>query len=302
MPRVSVIIPTHNRSEFLRVAITSVLNQTFQDFEIIIVDDASKDDTHKVVSSLNDERIKYIRHELNKGVSAARNTGLSASSCNYIAFLDDDDEWLPVKLEMQINLLEKSPSKVGAVYTGYEVIDRASGQVLGQRVPTKRGNIFNDMLIDNPIGNTSIALCRKECFDKVGLFNAETVPFEDYEMWIRISKEFHFECIREILVKYYIHDRDQLSSNKEASLKSIEIMLKKYGQSSTLRKYFSNHYLSLGVVYCYHGNTKKGREVFFKAIRLYPFEIRHYFNLCLSVLGADYFKRLKNIKDKLVTF
>jgi glycosyltransferase involved in cell wall biosynthesis len=119
MPAVSVIIPTYNRAEFLRLAITSVLNQTFQDFEIIVVDDASEDHTHEVVHNFRDKRIKYIHHEVNKRVAAARNTGVLNSSGAYIAFVDDDDEWLPKKLQMQVALLENSPSIVGGVYTGF---------------------------------------------------------------------------------------------------------------------------------------------------------------------------------------
>src|SRR5215510_16389067 len=133
MPAVSVIIPTYNRAEFLRLAITSVLNQTFQDFEIIVVDDASEDHTHEVVSDFSDKRIKYIRHEANKRVSAARNTGVLSASGDYIAFLDDDDEWLPRTLQMQVALLEDSTSIVGGVYTGYVQIDRYTGQVLQHR-------------------------------------------------------------------------------------------------------------------------------------------------------------------------
>ena len=99
MSQVSVVIPTHNRSEFLRSAIASVLSQTYQDFELIVVDDASTDSTAEVVASFNDSRIKFIRHQTNQGGSAARNTGIRASKCDYIAFLDDDDEWSPGKFQ-----------------------------------------------------------------------------------------------------------------------------------------------------------------------------------------------------------
>src|SRR5258705_13939604 len=105
MSQVSVVIPTHNRSEFLRSAIASVLGQTYQDFELIVVDDASTDSTAEVVVSFNDSRIKFIRHQTNQGGSAARNTGIRASKCDYIAFLDDDDEWSPRKLSKQVEVL-----------------------------------------------------------------------------------------------------------------------------------------------------------------------------------------------------
>src|SRR5207237_7043535 len=117
MPKVSVIIPTHNRSGFLRLAVLSVLKQTFPDFELVIVDDASGDDTPAVVKRFEDPRIRYIRHERNLRIAAARNTGISNSTGEYVAFLDDDDEWLPSKLQKQVSALDHSASTVGAVYT-----------------------------------------------------------------------------------------------------------------------------------------------------------------------------------------
>ena len=141
MSQVSVIIPTHNRARFLREAISSVLNQTFQDFEILVVDDASDDNTREVVAGFEDIRIKYFRHDTNRGGSAARNTGIRNSMCSYIAFLDDDDEWFPEKLGKQMELLLASDPKVGAVYTGYLDVDKATGQVIGEQLPSRRGNL-----------------------------------------------------------------------------------------------------------------------------------------------------------------
>src|SRR5262245_45342203 len=135
MSRVSVIIPTHNRADFLRGALSSVLNQTYQNFEIIVVNDASTDDTAKVVAAFEDERIRFIRHDTNKGGSAARNTGILASKCDYIAFLDDDDEWLPDKLRKQMEILLASPPEVAGVYTGCLDVDKTSGKVIRQRIP-----------------------------------------------------------------------------------------------------------------------------------------------------------------------
>lgn len=300
MPKVSVVIPSYNRAAYLRSAIASVLNQSFQDFEIIVVDDASKDDTNEVIRSFNDLRINYVRHELNKGVSAARNTGIKNSSSDYIAFLDDDDEWLPEKLWKQINLLENSSPKIGGVYTGYVVIDRSSGEILDQRVHTKKGNIFDELIEANLIGATPSLLFRKECFNRVGLFDENMSFSEDWDMWIRISKEFHFECIQQILVKCYFHNRDKLTFNLESLEKGMEIMLKKYGQFTPLRRTLSYSYLRLGVLCCYNKQTKKGRVAFVNAIRLYPFEIRHYFNFGLSLLGVNNFRRLKDVKEKII--
>lgn len=296
MPKVSVIIPTYNRAEFLRSAIRSVLNQTFQDFEIIVVDDASKDKTQEVVSSFSDRRIEYIRHEINKGGSAARNTGIRMSEAEYIAFLDDDDEWLPEKLHMQVELMESSPPMVGCIYTGFSFVDRNNERVLAQRIPSKRGYLFNELANGNCIGTSSTPLLRKECFEKVGLFDERLSSNQDYDMWIQISKEYQFECIEKVLVTYRVHE-NKVSNNQGAIMNGLEIMLQKHDELfKSNRKVHSNYYLNFGVLSCYNGNCSKGREAFLNAIRLYPFEIRHYFNLGLSLLGTDAFKKLKREK------
>lgn len=118
-PTVSIIIPTYNRSQLIARAVKSVLNQTYQNFELIIIDDGSTDNTRELVTSFNDERIRYIRHEENKGEAAARNTGLKAARCDYIAYQDSDDEWLPEKLARQIELLQDASPEVGVIYTGF---------------------------------------------------------------------------------------------------------------------------------------------------------------------------------------
>jgi glycosyltransferase involved in cell wall biosynthesis len=300
MPAVSVIIPTYNRADFLRLAITSVLNQTFQDFEIIVVDDASEDHTHEVVHNFRDKRIKYIRHEVNKRVAAARNTGVLNSSGDYVAFVDDDDEWLPKKLQMQVALLEDDTSTVGVVYTGYVQIDRSTGRILEQIIHKRKGNICNDILESNFIGPASTVLIRRKCFDRVGLFD-ENIEFgEEYDLWIRVSKEFYFECVPECLVKYWFHEY-KLSTNIGVRIKGLEANIRKHGESLLMhRKHFSNLYLSLGVLYCYEGNIGKSREYYSKAIQIYPLAIKVYFYCCLMFLGEKSFKKVIRAKETLM--
>ena len=115
-PLVSVIIPTHNRADLVPLAIQSVLQQTYTNLECIVVDDASTDNTEETVRTIIDERIIYLRHENNKHASAARNTGIKYARGEFIAFLDDDDEWLPTKLEKQVPFLLNLHEKVGMIY------------------------------------------------------------------------------------------------------------------------------------------------------------------------------------------
>ena len=123
-PKVSIILPTYNRAHIIEKAIQSVLNQTYQDFEIIIIDDGSKDDTKKIIRGFQekDNRIKYIRFEENKGAAAARNAGIKMSKGEYITFQDSDDEWLPEKLEKQMKIIETSSENI-VVYCGFWRID-----------------------------------------------------------------------------------------------------------------------------------------------------------------------------------
>jgi glycosyltransferase involved in cell wall biosynthesis len=205
MPAVSVIIPTFNRSEFLRSAIATVLGQTFEDFELLVIDNGSTDNTRQVVTSIDDKRIKYLRIAVNDGVSPARNLGINNSDGKYVAFLDDDDEWLSRKLERQVSILENRPSKVGGVYTGCIVIDRTTGRTVREIMPQKRGDLFNDLCITNYVGTASTVLLSRECLNKVGLFDENLRYAEEYDLWIRVARQFHFECIQEPLVRYSFH-------------------------------------------------------------------------------------------------
>jgi glycosyltransferase involved in cell wall biosynthesis len=291
MPQVSVIIPTCNRSEFLRGAIASVLNQTYQNFEIIVVDDASTDNIFEIVAAFKDERIRFIRHDTNKGGSAARNTGILASKCDYIAFLDDDDEWLPDKLRKQMEILVASPPEVGCVYTGCLDVDKASGKVIRQRIPTKRGNLSRELLIENCVGGTSAMLLKKVCLQRVGLFDENLPRSQDYDLWIRISREFLFECVPESLFKYHVHGK-KISTDLRA-VKGLDLLATKYASYPLSKKLYSNDYLDFGILYCLSGDMHEGRKVLLRAIKLSPLQLRGYFNLCLTLFGAQNFAKVK---------
>lgn len=298
MPKVSVIIPTYRRPDFLRRAIASVLSQTFKDFELLIINDASQDNTGQLVESIPDDRIRYHCNETNKGGAASRNRGIRQAQSTYIAFLDDDDEWLPQKLELQVGLLDQSPTEVGGIYTGYERIQRATGQSLGITMPTKRGDLSYELLLNNPLAGTSGLLLKKECFEEIGLFDEELPSYQDYDLWIRISKKFSFDYVNEVLYRYYVHDK-KIWTNPQALSKGLDIVVNKHcTKDLAVRKNFSAQFLLLGVMFCYAGNLEQGRKAYWTAIRLYPFEIRNYFNLFLSLLGTGYFKRIKALRQK----
>ncbi len=292
-PKVSVIIPTYNRAALLRRAIESTLAQTYQDFEIIVVDDASTDETPHTVRSLDDPRIRYIRHETNRRISVARNTGVCAARGEFVAFLDDDDEWKPTKLEKQVQMLQTSAPSVGAVYTAFERVYVASGDSLGVIAPIKRGHILHELCSRNWVGTASTVFVRRGCFDEVGLFD-ETVAFgEEYDMWIRIAHRFDFRYLDEVLVSYGLHQQ-RLSRNYDVMMNGLKRQLVKYERffgSDPVN--FSRRYMSLGRLHCYSGDARCGRKAFWKAIKVWPFDPKHYLHFGLACFGSWVFRTVR---------
>ena len=298
-PTVTVIIPTHNRSALLERAIGSVLRQTFTDLEVIVVDDASTDATREAVSRVSDPRLSYVRHPANLHVSAARNTGVARARGRYVAFLDDDDEWLPEKLERQVEVIERSSPRVAGVYTGALSLHRTDGSAGYTIRPAFRGDILAELLKDNCIGPTSTVLLRRECLDDVGPFDVTLKYGEDYDLWIRLASRYDFECIPEPLVRY-TPGADGLSSDYRVVIEGIETLLRRY------RDLFARHpathserHLVVGVLYCYEGDFAAGRRSLVQAIRLDPGDWRPYLNFALSWLGARWFRRLKTISGRV---
>jgi glycosyltransferase involved in cell wall biosynthesis len=296
-PLVSVIIPTCDRAEPLRVAISSVLAQTFQDFEIVVVDDAASDATREVVDSFGERRMQYIRHPARRGGSAARNTGIRASRADCLAFLDDDDEWFPTKLQKQMELFRRSAPTVGLVYTGYLVVERKSGRILGRQTPSKRGELADAMLASNLVGGTSCVAVKRKYLEMVGSFDERLPSFQDYDLAIRLSRVCQFEYTAEPLLTYYIHDR-KVWTDPDAIRGGLDIMMGKYGSSRAFRRLASRQLLDLGVKYGYAGRDRDCRNAFRLAIELHPTELRGYFYLVLSLLGARRFSRLREFKKR----
>ena len=187
-PLVTVITPAYNVGKYVSEAIDSVTGQTFQDFEYLVIDDGSGDDTAAIAAehARRDRRIRLIR-AAHRGHSAARNTGLSEASGRYIAFLDGDDRWHPKFLDRQVALLESLPSTVGGVFCRSRVI-LENGTFAFLQWQRAGGYDFDRFLIkNNPSRNGSSLLLRKSCFDEVGVFDEDLPSAADLDMWLRIA-------------------------------------------------------------------------------------------------------------------
>ncbi|MBD2089098.1 glycosyltransferase family 2 protein [Microcoleus sp. FACHB-1515] len=210
MPKVSVVIPAYNAMGYLPETLASALNQTFVDYEVIIVDDGSKDNIQQWAAQLSDPRVKLISQE-NQGLSGARNTGIAHAQGEYVAFLDADDLWAPTKLEKQVQLLEQDPD-VGLVYTWSDLIDQHSkplGRVLRSNA---EGNVWTELIKQNFVANGSTPMVRRHCFETVGLFDVALRSAEDHDMWLRMAPHYSFAVVREPLTQYRILD-NSLSKN-----------------------------------------------------------------------------------------
>lgn len=273
-PIVSVIIPTYNREGLIGRAVKSVLNQTFKNFEIIVVDDASSDGTERVIKSFGDSRIRYVRHSKNKGISEARNTGIKIAAGRFIAFQDSDDEWLPTKLAKQIALMQNSSHSVGVVYTAFWKIKKERRIYIPfSWVNQKEGDIHKELLKGNFIG-TPVVLARKECFEKADLFDKNIPVLDDWEMWIRISNYFHFKYIDEPLVNAYYRS-DNISSNPDYLICALKLILQKhFNKFVNDKKSLSTHYNYLSRLLIENGEIRKGKLYLTKSREAYLGRIR----------------------------
>jgi glycosyltransferase involved in cell wall biosynthesis len=290
-PFVSIIIPTYNRARLLGRAIHSILNQTYPNFEIIVVDDCSSDNTESVVRSFCDERIQYIRHEENKGAVAARNTGIMAARGEYIAFQDSDDEWFSEKLEKQIRAFEFGPPDLGVVYTSFWLIEGGRKTYYpSSDVKQTEGNMHHALLETNFV-NTPTAVVRKECFEKAGMF--ENLPrLQEWGLWLKISKHYCFKHINEPLVNAYPQP-DSISRNMNALIVAREHILQRYFEEISKKpKLLRRHYFEIGTILCLNGEIEAGRSYFFKAMRTHPFNAKLFLSTLASIFGLSTYNKL----------
>jgi len=208
MPSVSVIIPTFNRSRMVLRAVQSVIDQEYNDLEIIVIDDGSTDNTYKNLTKLKNY-IKYIRLDNNSGVSVARNIGIKNSLAPWVAFLDSDDYWLSKKLKIQMEFIYNNPETI-ACQTG-EIWVRNGRRVNPKQKHKKpSGDIFYQSLKLCLVSPSSVAISRS-VFDEIGFFDESLPAAEDYDLWLRLSRLYPIYLInKELIVKEAGHD-DQLS-------------------------------------------------------------------------------------------
>ncbi len=241
-PLVSVVMPTYNYAQFIGDAIRSVLDQTYENLELIIIDNYSKDSTEDIIASFEDTRIKYRKFRNNGIIAASRNVGIHESHGKYIAFIDSDDLWKPTKIERQIELLENNDN-IFLVYSRYTVIGNGLiPKTLPKRKRLRAGNAFIPLFLSNNFIGSSSVLLRNVLKENNFLFDADKRlrTIEDYDLWLRIAKNKRIAYVDESLVDCRKHGGN-ISIGIKSYLSRYRELIKKYhhGVSKMLliRKY-----------------------------------------------------------------
>jgi glycosyltransferase involved in cell wall biosynthesis len=213
VPKVSVIIPTYNRARYIRAAIESLLAQTFKDYEIIVVDDGSTDDTETVLKTGN-YRLIYMRQPHSGLPAVARNTALRRARGEYVAFLDSDDEFLPDKLSTQVARLDAEPSLALVYSDALYFQDEGSvvGTLLGDWHPSQ-GKVFLPLIVTNFMATCSVML-RKDCLDTLGLFDESPAVIEDYDLWLRIAARYDVGFVEGMSSRIRFHKQNISGGDK----------------------------------------------------------------------------------------
>jgi glycosyltransferase involved in cell wall biosynthesis len=275
-----------------------VFEQSYVDYEIIVVDDHSTDNTVKIIKKFKDVRLKAIFREQSGGGAAARNSGLAVAKGKYIAFLDDDDEWFPDKLRLQLDKFEQE-REAALVYTGAFHVLQKDNRILKVVIPEKRGDVYQDLLLENFIGTTSSIMVRREALEQIGFFDPALPACQDWDLCLRIARKFPVDVVSAPLLRFYIHPV-RITHNLTSRISGKEFIFNKYSfDIQRDRKVLGKHRQVMGRLLCHDGQMRRGRQLLLLALRATPFNLMVWKHLLGSFCGAYFYQRILKFKRKL---
>ena len=316
-PKISVIMSVYKGEKYLSEAIESILNQTITDFEFIIVNDGSTDNSLDIIQSYDDERIKILNNEKNIGLTKSLNKALKQANGEYIARQDADDISLPNRFEEQIKYLEKH-LEVALLGTIAYLIDK-KGKIVGKRVVLAKPSL-KDLFKDNQFIHGSV-MFKKEVIEKLGGYNELIRYSQDYELWLRIAKHYDVRNLTQLLYKLRSHDANIRLANLEEStlyhllvLRSVrgeldEIILKAVNDNGikSLRPYLNKEeklffYKAIAGMHVRNKNMKLARKEYIKIFVLNPFDITNDINIVRSYFGTSVMSKTSKIYETYINF
>jgi len=296
IPIVSVIIPTYNRAHVVGQAIECVLHQAFQDFEIIVVDDDSTDNTEDVVKGFGDPRIYYLRHKQNYGAPQARNSGAEIARGEYLAFLDSDDLWYPNFLEQQLTALMDLPSTVGMSCCNMMQKMGDSGKVVG---PGKRSLVFDENLTHADGICCSSFFVRKVAFHEIGGFDVKFSSFQDFDFLLRMAAKYRIQTVDAVLFEYRLGD-DSISRNMASKANGFERIINSY-ERDILRLGLMHRYLfRLGQYHILSRRLVTGWQCWMRALGYNVLDTKIWKHFFLSLGGTGLYKRALQLHNRCI--
>jgi glycosyltransferase involved in cell wall biosynthesis len=269
LPTVSVIIPAYNREDTIHRAINSVLAQTCEDVEIIVVDDGSSDRTCEIVQRISDVRIRMIRHSTNQGAAQARNTGMKAATGKYIAWLDSDDEWLRDKMQIQLEAFVRAAPDQKACYTAYERIDQRFGSLTYvPKIPD-----LKKLFLGCDVDPGSTLLFERSVLNEIGYLDTSFIRYEDWDWLLRYCAKYRLLPVEQPLARIYY--------TSERSSRVVEISAKNFVSkySDELQRYggygkvvISRRWFEVASYYAQDHNAARTAYFVFKGLAVYPFQ------------------------------
>lgn len=336
---VSVVLPTYNRANYLVDAIESVLNQTYRQVELIVIDDGSTDNTSEVVAPfLNDGRMRYVEQK-NSGAASARNHGIALSAGRFVAFIDSDDVWEKDKLEIQLSIMNAlpdvalvcsdfssrdregrvEPSHIKSYFSVFDDYDLSYLDVFGHTLTecisglekglnVYWGKVYEAMVFGNFI-LTSTCLCRREVFNQVGVFNTKYETLEDYDLYLRMTRQFEAAFVDKPLVRYR-YSKNQLSGEafyEKLCRNLIEIFEKNIASMTDedfLKRNEKRIRLHRGMIlsqqayfYFSHDQMSSAAGLYWKSIRNDPSRCKSFIFLFFSLLPVGITRSIRKIKS-----
>ena len=277
MPKISVVIPAYNAEKTIMETIESVRQQTFTDFELIVINDGSSDSTAELVSSVVDDRLRLLSYE-NSGLPTARNRGIAQASGAFVAFLDADDLWTPDKLELQLEALQKHPD-AGVAYSWTMHMSQDGKVIHDGDFASFEGNVYAELLVSNFLASGSNPLIRTEAIESVGGFDPALASAEDWEYWLRLAAQWAFVLVPKRQI-FYRHSSTSISARVDVTEKHNVIVIDRVFSAAPQKlQHLRNR--SLANVYQYltgliltnvesDAQVRLGGQKLWTAIRLHP--------------------------------
>jgi len=297
MPLFSIAATTYNHAGLVRKTLESVLKQTIQDFEVIIVDDGSTDGTKEEILSVKDERIKYVYQKPSGLPAAARNRSIKRCSARYIALLDGDDIWFPQKLEKTLEMFKMYP-ETDITCHDFNITGKGIHAVRRSRLGPYPEDMYGKLLLDNKCLAISTTVLKREVFFKQGFWFDEDMRLfsvEDYDFWLRLAKsgKFKFRYLPEVLAEHVVSKKGNTLNHIETNAVNALYLFdknaatcnsNKFEKKMVMRKKRASVMRGAGLSYNYKREYAKSMSWFIKAIQTYPFNKNGYIGLVLSLL------------------